>query len=600
MEHQQLSTGSKWMDRPISAEIIGGTCGGSIVAFLAFIQQRFIIELDVLLVSNLIVPFIAGGFLGTLVAYFIRQSRRLLLENLKVERQAAETAYHDIEDKLATAIESVSDGFLLIDSDDRIVLTNARFRNLYPNSHDLIQNGAKFEDFLRGGAARGEFLAAVDNVNDWVARRMTETAKKNAVVEDHLIGDRWVRAASQQLPNGGRVSIHVDFTERVNNEKALRESQERLSDYAGSASDWFWEIDENLRFVLITDSIMQYNGGIDPSIFYGMTRQELNVRHNVDPSHWTAHIEDLKARRPFKNFEYGFIDSDGNLHEWSISGRPFQNIDGAFCGYRGVGRDITDRVFAQNEINRQHDELDLLNQQKNKFFSILAHDLKNPFNVMMGYAKIIDSMADKLSREKMIDMARSISVTSHNLYQLLEDLLAWGQSQMGTLVVTKEVISSKEIFESGVKSLRDVALSKNIVIELQPNGIEFYVDREMIVVVVRNLVSNAIKFTPSHGHILLKAETTTNPVTDGGLVISIIDTGVGMSKEQTRKLFHIETNQSTRGTDGESGTGLGLLLCKEFVEKQGGQINVVSKEGKGTTFSIVFPLPPTGLEQETV
>ena len=211
---------------------------------------------------------------------------------------------------------------------------------------------------------------------------------------------------------------------------------------------------------------------------------------------------------------------------------------------------------------------------------------------MMGYADLIDLRAENLSREKLVEMARSISSSSHNLFQLLEDLLAWGQSQMDTIVVKQEFVPSKEIFESGVRNLLESAQSKNITIELLPDNIELFVDREMMIVVIRNLVSNAVKFTPAQGRIVVKAETTRNGSADGEIVISVSDTGVGMSEAKIRQLFQIQTNDSTVGTDGESGTGLGLLLCKEFVENQGGQINVSSKGGEGTTFNITLPLAP--------
>ncbi|MBT7956268.1 MAG: transporter substrate-binding domain-containing protein [Rhodospirillaceae bacterium] len=139
--------------------------------------------------------------------------KTLDVESELAERKAAEAALKNSEKILSAAIESIADGFVLIDADDRIVLSNRRFRNLYPNSHDLIQNGSKFEDFLRGSAERGEFVSAIGRIDEWVAQRMEETKKNSTIIEEQLIGDRWVRAASRRLADGGRVSIHVDFTE---------------------------------------------------------------------------------------------------------------------------------------------------------------------------------------------------------------------------------------------------------------------------------------------------------------------------------------------------------------------------------------------------
>lgn len=183
------------------------------VVTIAFLQQHFVIGLDSVPIANLILPFIVGSILAALVAYFVRKSRRHLLERLKAGRMAAESTVRDSENILATAIDSISDGFLMSDAEDRIILSNNKFRKLYPNSHDLIYKGAKLEDFLRGGAERGEYPEAVDRVDDWLAHRMAEIAKNVSVIEERLIGDRWVRAAARRLSDGRRVSVHVDFTE---------------------------------------------------------------------------------------------------------------------------------------------------------------------------------------------------------------------------------------------------------------------------------------------------------------------------------------------------------------------------------------------------
>ena len=147
------------------------------------------------------------------------------VETELAERIAAESALRDSENMLATAIESISDGFLMTDREDRIILSNNKFRNLYPSSHDLIFKGAKIEDFLRGGAERGEYPEALGRLDEWLAYHMSEIAKDTSVVEERLIGDRWLRAAARRLPDGGRVSIHVDITE-------IKQAQTEIQDKA--------------------------------------------------------------------------------------------------------------------------------------------------------------------------------------------------------------------------------------------------------------------------------------------------------------------------------------------------------------------------------
>jgi len=140
-------------------------------------------------------------------------------------------------------------------------------------------------------------------------------------------------------------------------QKALDEFRARFKDLADAASDWLWEMDEELRFTYITDGIRQFNGGIDPDIYYGKTREEVGISDGVDPDKWERHLADLEARRPFRNFRYTNVDPAGGLHYWSISGKPVFDSNGTFCGYRGLGRDITARVRTEERLRAVNAEL---------------------------------------------------------------------------------------------------------------------------------------------------------------------------------------------------------------------------------------------------
>lgn len=240
--------------------------------------------------------------------------------------------------------------------------------------------------------------------------------------------------------------------------------------------------------------------------------------------------------------------------------------------------------MAENLAMAKH-ELEKLNQEKNKFFSIIAHDLRSPFTALLGFSTLLVERADKMEPEKIKEFARHINEAGNRVFRLLENLLEWARLQMDRVAVEPRRFSVGDIVEKTVEVLGPVAKDKNI--QLIERGVapHVYADPNMIDAVIRNLVNNAIKFTPSGGTIAILYET------DGDKArISVMDTGVGMDQATANQLFNMAENVSTKGTAGESGTGLGLLLCKELVERNHGRIRVESTLGAGSTFSFTLPL----------
>ncbi len=243
-------------------------------------------------------------------------------------------------------------------------------------------------------------------------------------------------------------------------------------------------------------------------------------------------------------------------------------------------------IDQKEQLQAYSQELQKINQSKDKFFSIIAHDLKSPFSGLIGFSTLlIEAIQDKdyETVEKGINM---ISQISNNTYALLLNLLEWSQSQTGKIdyipesFVLSELISDTvelQKYQAGTKGIR---LCKNI-----PPTIKVNADINMIKTIIRNLISNAIKYTQKGGVITISA-TTQNSMAH----ISVSDTGVGIRKEKIEKLFQIEHTESTPGTNKEKGTGLGLILCKEFIEKHKGRIWAESEVEKGSTFHFTIPL----------
>lgn len=284
-------------------------------------------------------------------------------------------------------------------------------------------------------------------------------------------------------------------------------------------------------------------------------------------------------KREAFSMDYRMKNSLGEYRWIRDYGRPFYDLDNTFLGYIGSCYDIT--VNKNNEL-----KLIELNATKDKFFSIIAHDLKTPFNSIIGYSELLHEQIKGKEYEKIGGIANIISQSSNRAMNLLMNLMTWAQSQSGDMIFNPQKFDLIPLIAEVNLLSDDIARQKSILIATKlPTGIQVYADYEMINTVLRNLISNAIKFTQPGGKITIAAVEKQNQ-----LVVSISDTGVGVPKDRIDNLFTIGGGHSTSGTENEKGTGLGLILCKEFVNKNSGEIWVESKAGIGTTIFFSLPL----------
>jgi len=246
----------------------------------------------------------------------------------------------------------------------------------------------------------------------------------------------------------------------------------------------------------------------------------------------------------------------------------------------------------QKEIKTQRDQLHELNVTKDKFFSIIGHDLRNPFSALIGLTKVLVAEFENFSTDQVKELLDSIYKSSENTYNLLGNLLEWARSQTGKIQWNPENVELNQVARSTVELLSRNAQQKNIRLQNEINGKTFVTaDKNMLQTVFRNLISNAIKFTPDGGSITIHSREI-----DNFIETRVSDTGVGIGEKDIEKLFRIDTHFSRSGTNDEQGTGLGLILCKEFLLKNGGNIWVESEVGKGSSFIFTLPVsvPPPG------
>ncbi len=238
------------------------------------------------------------------------------------------------------------------------------------------------------------------------------------------------------------------------------------------------------------------------------------------------------------------------------------------------------------ELDEKNAQLEEVNASKDRFFSIISHDLRSPFVGLLGLTQLISEEFENYSREKLHTIITKLYKSTENLYALIENLLTWSRLQRGMIEWHPQPIIVRDAIQRTINVLTSNAEQKDI--ELRNAVVKEnvgYADAKMLDTVLRNLVSNALKFTGQGGNITVSAEEH-----DKMLTISVADTGIGIGPEHVPKLFRIDSKYTRTGTANERGTGLGLILCKEFVERNGGTIRIESEEGVGTTFSFTVPM----------
>jgi PAS domain S-box-containing protein len=265
---------------------------------------------------------------------------------------------------------------------------------------------------------------------------------------------------------------------------------------------------------------------------------------------------------------------------------PLIDDNGKIVKYFAIKEDITLQKKAELLLKESKEKLKIANATKDKFFSIIAHDLRSPFNSIIGFSELLldeDSVLDPKQKDHIVKL---IAESSKNTFNLLENLLNWSRSQTGNIQFKPDYQNLKKLINDTFVLAESIAKQKNIRLSnIVDSDIVVYVDENMLKTVLRNLISNAIKFTSKDGNVKVLVTKKQKNVN-----VSVIDSGIGIKKEKLQTIFNEVNFETTLGTENEKGHGLGLLLCKEFIEKHGSKIIVESEEGMGSNFSFTLPL----------
>ena len=294
----------------------------------------------------------------------------------------------------------------------------------------------------------------------------------------------------------------------------------------------------------------------------------------------------ISGKTDHYSLEHRIKRADGEIR-WVISkGRLVKDEKNNTLKILGTITDITELKETERKLKHYAEDLKRSNSAKDNFFSIIAHDLRNPFHTILGASELLAHYSSEMSSEEIKETAQNIYRAANNVYNLLVNLLEWSRFQSGKIEVNKTQFNLCEIVNQVLELYSEQAERKKLTIHSQcDDACNVYADKYMIESVVRNLVSNAIKFTPSGKSIELVCKNLNDELAE----FSVKDYGIGITRDIQQKLFQIDAQISTRGTDQEKGTGLGLVLCKDFIEKNGGTISFESEPGKGSIFRVKIP-----------
>lgn len=385
----------------------------------------------------------------------------------------------------------------------------------------------------------------------------------------------------------GFVMTFMDNSERRKDKQELLKGERRLKGVIEGTSVGTWEWNVQTGDVVYNEKWAE---------IVGYTLEELSP---VSINTWTklAHPEDLKeseaqlmqlfthkisyydleCRMQHKNGNWIWVHDRGKVTEWTTDGKPLMAA--------GTHSNINARKEIELSLKENEIRLHELIATKDKFLSIIAHDLRNPFNTIVGFSELLLGKLKSKEYADSEEYARNILTSSCNTLNLLTNLLEWAKSQTNKIALNPEYFDISLLIDEIVKFSIESANHKQISIaKIMPADTMVLADRRMIGTIIRNLLSNAIKYTDISGKIIIYVKNISK-----GITVEIKDNGVGIGMEKMNKLFRIDQSTSTRGTRNEKGTGLGLILCKEFIDKHGGKIQVKSEVGTGSIFSFTIP-----------
>ncbi len=526
-------------------------------------------------------------------------------------RKIAEEELATERNQLLSIFDSIDELIYVSDTDTfEIVFANKKLRNLYGD--DIT--GKKCYNVMQGKDGKCPFCNS-----EHIKAIYPETYKweyTNHINKTFIVYNRMIKWTDGRLL---RFEIAYDITERKKAEQTLYENEEKLRAIYNSANIGILIVNKESHFIMVNDWISNLLKYSNEEL---LSKTIIEVTHPDDSEISKTYFNKvLKGEIENYKIDKRYLRSDNETVWCNLSVAPIKDVEGNIIYIVGMVIDITEQKYAEEELKKYAAELikineelvdskhiieasleqknalieelnditnrlEITNSEKDKFFSIIAHDLRSPFQGFLGLTRLMAEDLDNMSMKDMRELSNDMQNSANNLFKLLDNLLQWSSLQRGAMDFKTDAINIHQIVQQNINISLETAKQKNInLINSVPAEIYAVADYQMINTVIRNLLSNAIKFSNKNGNIVIGANSTPEKI----VCVFVKDDGIGMDKQILSDLFKIDKKVTRPGTSGETSTGLGLLLCKDFIEKNNGSIWVESEVDKGSTFFFTLP-----------
>ena len=542
-----------------------------IANLVAVVDLVFHPEIDYFGLSH----FIVGGVSAVFVGIILVMLRRNIMQLQKADKVNSQSTaeLNASADKWQSTFDGINNSVFLLDPDGVILEANKISKNWFGVT-DIL--GKKCYEVVHKTTCHIEGCPLV-------RMKISKQRESMLLKLDEKLLEVVVDPIFDEKNNlTGMVHVTSDVTDQKFAEEALRQSEQ---DYKK-----LFENHSAVKLIIDPESGNIFDANYAAEKFYGWSRDQLkkmNIQQiNILPVDNIGDAMDKAKRKEQVVFQFKHKRADGEVRDVEVFSNSI-NLGGKDY-LHSIINDITMRNNAEAEIKLQNEKLVKLNAEKDKFFSIISHDLRSPFQGFLSLTGLIAEEINDFTPEELSTIASNMHQKALNLSNLLKNLFEWTQIQNGSLTSHPDELSLKSLVEDAIESLSLRSAAKQIsVTNLMRDEVQVYVDEKMIKSVLLNLLSNAVKFTDRNGVVSISAKN----VGGGKIQVVVRDSGIGMSDKELNKLFKLGEKIGSTGTDGELSTGLGLLLCKEFIDLHYGKIWAESVEGKGSSF--YFTLPTT-------
>lgn len=494
------------------------------------------------------------------------------------------------------------------------------YRDIFSNAGDGIAVAKDGKIYLANNTFAGLF--GYDDVNELKGKRLSDLSsleQKDKILDQireiELSGfstqmfefsgkkkngsDFYVSVSLSPFSAAGfvyTIMICRDVTERRRVQKVIRDSEEKFRNITENIDDFLFTYERIGRIskpVFYTASVEKITGYTYKE-FLSDSRLMLKIVHPDDFSSVKKKLKTLFRSRlqTAEELEFRLINTNGNIVWVRCKINLVRNDDASIEKIYGLISDITLRKKAENELKHSAENLMKLNDAKDRFISIISHDLRTPFSSILGFTDLLLN-DDELTEEEKKQYARYIQESSKSMLALVNSLLDWTRLQTGRIKFEPEKFSAASVVNESVRTFTGSAFQKHIdIVSNVKEESTVFADKSLLLQVFNNLISNAIKFTRPDGQITISANPSEKL---RFLQFSVKDNGVGIDELNLKNLFRVETKFTSEGTAGEKGSGLGLSLVKEIIEKHGGDIWVESKKNQGSEFIFTIPVTPSNI-----